>query len=154
MLNIPPLISSEKKENTLLRTSQYHCRNSRHRFRREHHYYLLHIGKRRSLYGFRSRIAKFYRMFQERWQGKWLWSPGTHSSAELSPGKKRAGAADEAADRERQMMLTSSRNPGLEQVLPEWSCPAGSTASHRAKGTFHEHKCPFLSEALQQRENR
>lgn len=71
------------------------------------------------------------------------------------PGKKkRAGAADEAADRERQMMLASSRNPGLEQVLPEWSCPAGSTASHIAKGTFHEHKCPFLSEALQQRENR
>lgn len=47
------------------------------------------MGKRRFLYCFRSTIAKFYRMFQECWQGKWLWSPGTHSFAELSPEKNK-----------------------------------------------------------------
>lgn len=46
-----------------------------------------------------------------------------HSFAELGPGK-RTGAADEAADRESQMTPVSSRNPDLEQVLPEPSCPA------------------------------
>lgn len=153
MLNIPPLISSEKKENTLLKTSQYHCRNSRHRFRREHHYYLLHMGKRRFLYCFRSRIAKFYRMFQERWQGSGFGVQG-HTALQNWAREKKSRCSRRSSRPWEANDAGLLQKPGLEQVLPEWSCPAGSTASHIAKGTFHEHKCPFLSEALQQRENR
>ena len=40
-------------------------------------------GKKRLLDCFRSRITKFYRMFQECWQRKLLWSPGTHSFVKL-----------------------------------------------------------------------
>lgn len=51
------------------------------------------------------------------------------------PGEKGAGAAD----RENQMTLASSRNPGLEQVL-QVVLPCMQHSRHVAKGTFHEHK--------------
>lgn len=63
--------------------------------------------------------------------------------------EKSTGAADRAADRESQMTRAPPRNPGLSGFSLDG--PARTAASHMAKGTFHEHKCPFLSEALQQR---
>lgn len=67
-------------------------------------------------------------MSQERWQGKLLQSPGTQV-CKAQPRKKRTGAADEAADRISQMTLAPSRNPSLEQVLPEQTCHAPQPAT-------------------------
>lgn len=95
----------------------------KYRSRGKHHHYLLQMGKKRFLYCFRSRVTKFYRMFQECWRGScsgvqdtWLYRAG--------PRERKNRCSSEAADRESQMSLAPSRNASLEQVLPEWSCPA------------------------------
>jgi hypothetical protein len=45
-----------------------------------------------------------------------------HSFVELRPEKKRTGAVHEEADCDSQVTLAPSRNPGLQRVLPEWTC--------------------------------
>lgn len=134
MPNILTLIYSKKKEKYSPKNISVTLQKfQKYRFRGEHHYYLRQLKKKRFLYCFRSRIATFHRLFQECWLAgevaleprdtalySWVWGTKNRCSD---------GAAEEAADHESQMSLASSRNPSLQQVLPEQARPVPQPAT-------------------------